>query len=61
MFKNTGYLVTFSKSPDTAPFDKIGPFRREEKGNKVTAILHTYFIPRKSLKPKGKDLGTRQI
>ena len=44
MCKNTGYLVTFSNSPDIPLFDKGSLFRREKKGNKVTAILHTYFI-----------------
>jgi hypothetical protein len=44
MCKNTGYLVTFSNSSDIALFDKRLSFRREKKGNKVTAVLHTYFI-----------------
>jgi hypothetical protein len=58
MCKNTGYLVTFSKSSYIALFEKIGLFRREKKGNRVTAILHT-----SSLRPKnkGKKLVTRQI
>jgi hypothetical protein len=42
--ENAGYLVTFSKSSNIAPFDEGSPFQRERKGNKVTAILHTYFI-----------------
>ena len=29
--ENAGYLVTFSKSSDIAPFDKRGLFRREKK------------------------------
>jgi hypothetical protein len=43
--KNTGYLVTFSNSSDIFYFGKRSQFREDKNGNKVTAILHTYFIP----------------
>jgi hypothetical protein len=43
--KNTGYLVTFSNSSDIFYFDKRSQFQRIKNGNKVTAILHTHFIP----------------
>ncbi len=48
MCKNTGYLVTFSNSLNITLFDKRSQSRREKKGNKVTAILHTYFIRKKN-------------
>ena len=44
MRKNTGYLVTFSNSSNIVCFDKRSQFQRDKKGNKVTPILHTYFI-----------------
>jgi hypothetical protein len=42
--KNTGHLVTFSSSSNIAFLDETGPFQREKKGNKVTAISYTYFV-----------------
>jgi hypothetical protein len=45
MCKNTGYLVTISKSLDIAFFDKKISFQGVKRGNKVTDILQTYFNP----------------
>ena len=43
--KNTGYLVTFSKPPNSAPYDERGTSQGEKKGNKVTGLLHIFFVP----------------
>jgi hypothetical protein len=44
IYENAGYLVTFSKSSNIAPFDTGSTSQRDKKGNKVTASLHTYFV-----------------